>query len=172
MSEEDFITVAVLGETVYIKPHGYAMQDNSLGIPDFLSGVLRTKCDCVVFDLEECRGMDSTFLGAVACAASAHQRHPEKEVVVINANDECRLELRRTGLSRMVDMHEEQCHLPEGIELRRLELVPRSEKERLEIILHLHEELAGVNEQNKSIYGPFVEMLRKDLQAPDRDNGR
>lgn len=61
----------MIERTVYLKPFGFATQQNSLGIPDFVSAMFRAGCNSVSFDLACCRGMDSTFLGVIAYAAMA-----------------------------------------------------------------------------------------------------
>ncbi len=88
--DEERTEIAIVGKTVYLKPIGMATQQNCLGIPDFLETMFRIGCRHVVFDLAHCTGMDSTFLGVIADAATALPQVPGKTVLVINAGERVR----------------------------------------------------------------------------------
>ncbi|MCD6417131.1 MAG: hypothetical protein J7M08_10625 [Planctomycetes bacterium] len=164
--EQDCLEVAVLGKTVYLKSRGYATQRNSLGIPDFLAAMFRAGCRCVVFDLAECKGMDSTFMGVIADAALARPRQPGKSVVILNADQHATRQLARIGLVPMVCMKQEQVELPEGVELQEMSFVDfaNSKRKRLERIRDLHSQLIRLNEGNRALFGPFLEMLAEECR--------
>ncbi|MFW6189349.1 MAG: STAS domain-containing protein [Planctomycetota bacterium] len=162
----DQIEVAIVGKTVYLKPHGLASQENSLGIPDFLEAMFRAGCRDVVFDLEDCRGMDSTFLGVIADAATSLPRVPGKTVVVLNANERACRQLRRIGLTPLICMHAGEVEVPSELKFRKIDFVhlPKNESERLQKIKKLHQQLASLNEKNKKTFAPFIEMLEEELE--------
>lgn len=166
MLESDRIGVAIIGQNVYVKPVGMATQENSLGIPDFLDAMFRAGCTSVSFDLSECLGMDSTFLGVVAGAATVAPHLPGKTVIILNAGDRAVRTLKRVGLIPLVCIHEEVLEPPEEIELRAVDFVhlPRTERERLEKIKKLHEELARLNDRNREMFGSFIAMLAAELK--------
>ncbi|MBS3763772.1 MAG: STAS domain-containing protein [Planctomycetes bacterium] len=166
MNADGKIKVAVLGSTVYIKPLGYATQDNSLGLPGFLQAMSRQGCKQAIFDLADCQAMDSTFLGVIASAAMSCVRGDAKNVLILNANEEARRELQLVGLLPKVALKEEECELPEEIEFSQVDFVhlPNDERERVKRIKELHEELIKLNERNKENFASFVEMLNKELQ--------
>jgi anti-sigma B factor antagonist len=167
LPEHNHIEAAIIDENVYLKPIGLATQDNCLGIPDFVDAMLRAGCTSVSFDLKECLGMDSTFLGVVAGAATATPHVPGRHVVILNAGERAVRVLQRVGLLPLVCLHEGAAEPPANIELRRIDFVhlPRTERERLERIKELHLELARLNEKNLETFGPFIEMLNEELQA-------
>jgi hypothetical protein len=158
--------VAIIDKNVYLKPFGLASQDNSLGVPDFLSAMFRAGCKSVTFDLEECTGMDSTFLGVVASAASAAPHMPGRNVVILNASVSSVGQLQRIGLLSMVCLHQEAVEPPPGLELREIDFMhfPKTEYQRLERILQLHQELAQLNEKNQQNFGSFLAMLAEELR--------
>lgn len=164
--EDSHIEVAIVGKTVYLKPFGLATQDNSLGIPDFLEAMFRAGCRDVVFDLEDCRGMDSTFLGVVADAATAMPRVPGKTVVVLNADERACRQLKRIGLMPLICLHPGEVEPPAELQFRKIDFVhlPKTEKERLQKIKELHQQLADLNEKNKKTFAPFIEMLEEELE--------
>jgi len=158
----------VLERTVYLKPFGFATQGNSLGIPGFLSAMFRAGCNSVTFDLACCKGMDSTFLGVIAEAAMARVRGRGRTVIVLNADDMLARQLQRIGLLPMICMHEGTVELPEGLELQKIDFLhfPKTEYQRIQKVKELHERLADMNERNRRLFGPFIEMLEEEL-APE-----
>jgi len=168
--EEDRIEVAIIDESVYVKPCGSATQANALGIPDFLKGMFRAGCLFVTFDLLDCQCMDSTFLGVIADAATATPHRQTKSAVIVNASEDQLRQLRRLGLLDLVKVHEEKVERPGGLVLRRIDLVnlPRTERQRLEKIRQLHEQLASLNEKNRLTFGSFLTMLDEELRSHRR----
>jgi len=115
VAADDHIEVAVIHDTVYVKPLGFATQDNSLGVPDFVAAMFRAGCRQVAFDLGYCKGMDSTFLGVVADAAAALPHRPGRRVLVLNATEGAIRQLRRIGLLPLLNVHEGPAEPPESL---------------------------------------------------------
>jgi hypothetical protein len=164
LAEDDHIEVAVIDRTVYLKPFGFGTQQNSLGIPDFLNAMFRAGCTNVAFDLAECKGADSTFLGVIATAAT--HRRPGKTVVILNAGEQLLRQLRRIGLLPLVSVLEESAEPPADIQLRRIDFVhfPKTEYQKLQTVKRLHEQLVRLNEKNRRLFGSFVQMLEEELR--------
>jgi hypothetical protein len=173
VSDDNQIKVAVLDNSVYLKPFGYATQANSLGIPDFLDGMFRAGCRFVVFDLAECRGMDSTFLGVIADAATALPHTDDKTAIIINADEDRLTQLRRIGLKSLIKVREQPVPPPENVELTSIDFVhfPKTEMQRLSKIKELHEKLVNLNDKNRRTFGPFIKMLDEEMaehQQPEK----
>jgi len=165
--DEDRIEVAVIDKTVYLKPFGCATQRNSLGIPDFLRAMFRAGCIYVAFDLAECKGMDSTFLGVIADAATCNPSRAGKTVVVFNAGDALVQLLRRIGVLPMVSLGSAKVEPPSPIHLRQIDFIhfPKTEYQKLQTVRRLHEQLVQLNEKNRRLFGPFLAMLEEELQS-------
>ncbi len=160
------IMVAVFNKTIYIKPFGFATQQNALGLPDFLKVMLQKGNQKVAFDLLECVEMDSTFLGGIASAALTPTLRKKKNVVILNASEHAKRQIQLIGLQDLTALKEEACTPPPDLQLSRIDFfhLPSSEKERLERIKELHEQLAGLNARNRQNFGAFVKMLDEELQ--------
>jgi hypothetical protein len=171
LPDEDHIEVAVIDKTVYLKPFGCATQQNSLGIPDFLKAMFRAGCFYVAFDLGACRGMDSTFLGVIADAASSNPHGQGKTVVILNAGEPLVQLMRRIGLLSLVTIGSEKIEPPARIQLRQIDFVhfPKTEYQKLQTVRRLHEQLVLLNEKNKRLFGPFLSMLEEELQSQRED---
>ncbi len=165
-SPQDHLQVAVLGKNVYVKIYGFATQQNCLGIPDFLDAMFRVGCTSAVFDMSDSRGVDSTFLGVVADAATALSHRRGKSVVVLNADRKVKRQMQRVGLLPLIRLREEKVELPEDVELREVDFLdfPANEQDRLERIRDLHQRLVDLNEGNRQLYGSFITMLGEELK--------
>ena len=146
-----------------------ATQENGLGIPDFLRAVFRLGCRHVVFDLGQCTGMDSTFLGVVADAATALPQTPGKTVLVLNASERLVALLQRIGLVPLISLHAGAATPPDCIQFRQIDFVhfPATEVERLTKIKDLHQKLCQLNEKNRRLFGSFITMLEEELGQKD-----
>jgi len=176
VDDESYIGVLIIEKSVYLKPVGYATQDNSLGIPTFLRAMFRCGCTKVAIDLENCRGMDSTFLGVMADAATNLPKHGETSLVILNASDKNKQELATVGLLPLVKIVEKPYHPPAGLDLQKVDFfhLPDSDTERIKEIKRLHEQLVNLNEKNKEQFGSFISMLEEELQetkASDENAG-
>jgi hypothetical protein len=165
LGQDDHIEVAVIDQTVFLKPFGFGTQHNSLGIPDFLAAMFRAGCRFVAFDLGECKGMDSTFLGVIADAACAAPHRSGKTVTILNASEALLRQLKRIGLLPLVQVHGEPVAPPAEIQLRQIDFLhfPKTEQQKLEKVKYLHEQLIRLNEKNKLLFGPFIQMLEDEL---------
>ena len=166
MAEESSIGVTIVGKCLYLKPVGFATQDNCLGIPCFLKAMFRQGCTRVAFDLEECKGMDSTFLGIIADAATNLPRHQKTPVVIFNADEQNMKELRTVGLLSLVEVVEKPMEPPSEFEFEDVNFMhfPRTEEERIKEVMRLHETLCELNEHNRQKFGSFISMLETELQ--------
>lgn len=172
MDDESYIGVLIIKKCVYLKPFGYATQDNSLGIPTFLRAMFHCGCVRVAIDLENCRGMDSTFLGVMADAATNLPRHGDASLVILNASDKNKKELATVGLLPLVKIVEKPYHPPAGLDLQTVDFfhLPDSDTERIKEIKRLHEQLVNLNEKNKAQFGSFISMLEEELQETKSSN--
>lgn len=163
--DADHTEVAIVGKTVYLRPIGMALQENCLGIPDFLEAMFRAGCRHVMFDLQQCTCMDSTFLGVVADAATSLPQVPGKTVLVLNASERSVRQLRRIGLLPLLSLHKGAASPPEGLQFRQIDFLhfPKAETERITRIKDLHMKLAELNEKNKKTFGSFIAMLEEEL---------
>ena len=172
MREQDYIGVLIVNKgakSIYLRPVGYATQDNSLGIPDFLECMFRQGCVRVAVDLKDCLAMDSTFLGVIADAATNLPRRAGKPVLILNAAERDIKEFRTVGLLQLVNVVEHPIEIPEGVEFMKADFVhfPSTERERIERVKYLHEQLVKLNERNKKVYGSFISMLQDELKESE-----
>ena len=153
------IEVALSDHVVYIRVIGLATMHNCGALSEFCNAELDVDCREVVFDLRQCTGMDSTFMGVMAGLALRYQDRPEP-VAVVNADEHCRTLMEGLGLSHIVNVHAEAVDIPqvEGQELRE---DWATEQERLQCIMQAHENLVRIDQRNKERFGRFLHAFTK-----------
>jgi len=132
----------------------------------------------VVLDMEECVGMDSTFMGVVAGLALRIQALPGGRVIFVHLTDRIRHLLCTLGLNRFVDLHMIGS-LPE--ELReaiiephpaRVESAADAAASESKSLLDAHEALVRLDPQNLDKFRDVLEFLRRDVEREANRSAR
>ena len=157
-----FYEVAVGERAVYVRVHGLASMNNCLCVRDFIEDMLRSDHSFVVVDLADCTGMDSTFMGALASAATFEREEPRPGVAVVNAGEPLTRLLDGVGLSELILVEEDPFEAP-GIEFLRLD-EKADEEERLACIRETHRKLMEISDKNEKAFGVFVTALEAEMK--------
>lgn len=126
---------------------------------------------CLVVDLGECSGMDSTFMGTLAGMAARLSVHPDGVLHIADPGSRNRRSLEDLGLDFLmeidppcaawrgsIDTVRETLSRPGG-------LPPITPIERTKMVLEAHQELASQSEKNAQTFSQVVKMLESDLQV-------
>jgi hypothetical protein len=160
------IEVAMHETTLLVKVQGLAKQDNCLGLPDLVEAMIQEGCNAVVFEMSQCCGMDSTFMGVLAFSADALKDDGAKHVLLLNPADRLVKQLKRIGVLAMVQVGTGTLDIPD-LRLKPAEDIhfPETERERLKRIKEMHEELVKLNEENRCQFGEVIKAIEEALQA-------
>ena len=160
---DGYYEVAIGKRAVYVRVHGLASMNNCLCVRDFIEKMLRSGHSFLVVDLADCTGMDSTFMGVLAGAATCAKDDPRPGVAVVNASEHLAGLLESVGLSELLFVD------PKPFEDARIAFVPLggngSEEERLACIHDAHERLLEASEENEKLFGPFLTTLEAEMKA-------
>jgi len=157
-----YYEVALGKRAVYVRVYGLATMNNCLCVRDFIDDMLRSDHHFVIVDLANCTGMDSTFMGVLASAATFDRTQPEPAVAVVNASAALKGLLDSVGISELVFIDEQPFACPE-IDFLRLE-DKASEEERLACVRDAHKRLVAVSEENEKVFGPFLTLLETEMR--------
>ena len=155
--------VALTQGLLYVRVIGLATLANAGPVEDLAEQSLRDGCVRVVFDLKECAGMDSTFLGVIAAAALFDERDRPADVTVVNASPGNRSLLEDVGLMELVRVPTETVSPPD-VELRPL-CAATQERNRVRLAVDTHRKLMDLNEANREAFGRFVDILESQLEG-------
>ena len=177
MSEESSILVGCLGNVAWVKVNGKATHERVESLKRFLRGRLEIGCRQFVIDLENCNGIDSTFIGTLyTVAASLEQIGDEGQLQVINPGERNHRSISKLGLDHLIKIDGNGDAWRSERELVKENLSNPSGHEVLDkclhtqLVLEAHEALITANEENRNRFCDVVEFMRQDLEAQTVDN--
>ena len=137
--------VGLAGSVVWVRVEGRGTFQNSTGLKEFATEMMKRDHKEFVIDLKNCELMDSTFMGTLAGIAmrlgSAGKLH------VVHPNARCRQVLKNLGLDRVVSVDDDAPVGAPGEPLRDAEGNPPREAKR-ETIIEAHENLVAADPAN------------------------
>jgi anti-anti-sigma regulatory factor len=152
--------VARAGDTVILRPIGLGNMKIAMGLMDFTAATLRDGCAKYVFDLSLCRGLDSTFMGAMVGLASASAEMGGSVSLVNTTQSHVEL-LQIVGADKFLRMLGPR--RMEDIEMERIEPGAPGAERRIEMIRRAHENLVGIDQRNAAKFGAFLRQLSSEL---------
>ncbi|HOX07910.1 MAG TPA: STAS domain-containing protein [Planctomycetota bacterium] len=132
----------------------------AMGLMDFTQEMLRSGYKQFVFDLSACKGLDSTFMGAMVGLAAAAQEDNGGAAVVNASTDNAEL-LQIVGADKFLKVAGP--YKMEDIETERLDAPPPSSERRIELVKKAHENLVVIDQRNEARFGAFLRQLSNEL---------
>lgn len=158
--------IAVSGKAVYVRIHGLGSMHTAPTIEGFAKRVIKGGARQFVFDLANCTGVDSTFMGMLL-GLSKRVTKPDdgkaRGCVLINVNDHANKQLSSVGVDAFVSIKEGDTELPKGLKLTELDVVEASDQERMKLMVRAHKDLIAANEKNRAKFGPFLKAIVAEL---------
>ncbi|MCB1076280.1 MAG: STAS domain-containing protein [Verrucomicrobiae bacterium] len=172
MSAPGSILVGCFGDVAWIRVEGSGSHLNSDRVRDFAKRLIDEDRNHFVVDLQNCPGMDSTFMGTLTAIAQEMKRrgHPGA-VEILNANERNRQSLIKLGLQHLLRIDDSGSAWQQERELvaqnvtRPLPSSDLDRQERLEMVLEAHEALIKANSENRSRFQDVLEYLHRDLES-------
>ena len=162
LTQSGYYEVATGVRAVYVRVHGRATMSNCLCLRTFMEGLLAAGRSFIVVDLADCTGMDSTFMGVLAGAATYEQNGKTPGIAAVNVSEPLLRLLKNVGLTELIFVEPEPFETP-ALEFVRLE-EQRGEKERLACVHAAHEHLMKINDRNEEVFRPFVAALELEMK--------
>ncbi len=167
------ILVTIRKNCAMIKVTGYGSFKMGPSIKRFGAAAVAKGCIKIIFDMERCLGMDSTFMGVMAGLAIRIQNDVQGEVVAMNLSPKTDSLLSTLGLNRLIGCYqigalseEFECELADIMDLENLELDGHDKLSSLTTMLEAHKDLVDVApEENLPRFKDVITYLDQDLQA-------
>ena len=156
----NYLEVARSEQTVFIRVAGLGNMRLAMGLMDFTAEMLRSGYTQFIFDLSACKGLDSTFMGAMVGLAAAAQES-KGQAAVVNANSDTAELLQIVGADKFLKLAGP--YQMEAIETERLEAPPPSAQRRLELVKKAHQNLVVIDQRNEARFGAFLRQLSNEL---------
>ena len=171
---EDRIWVALDPPVGYVRVKGRASFKISSAVKEFGAASLGAGCTTLLFDLADCVGMDSTFMGVLAGMAGRLRRELRGEIVLLNMTPRTRGLVATLGLDEIVQAFEDGgtperyvALLDKSQRMKALETGGETRRDINETMLRAHEDLVKLNPENLPRFKDVLTFLREDLKKSE-----
>lgn len=163
------ILVGSVNRTVWVKVDGRGTFQNSAGLKEFVSQMIRRGHREFVVDLAGCELMDSTFMGTLAGVALRLREIGQGGLKAVNANPRNSSLLENLGLDHLFSVESGQpVAAPATLHAAGEDVDAADTKDN---VLAAHEALIAADEHNAVKFKDVVDYLRQELgQDPGKDD--
>ena len=166
---QDELLVAVRKSCAMVQVNGRGTFKVGPSLKRFGASAIAKGCTQILFDMKNCLGMDSTFMGVLAGLALRIQREAKGRVVAMNLTPKTASLLQTLGLDRLVECYQSDA-MPEGLkealadalDLKELSLAA-DRRVSLETMLSAHQDLVEAAPENLTRFRDVLTYLDQDL---------
>lgn len=161
------IQVGVNGPAVWVKVQGKGSFLNSGSLKQFAQEMVSRGYREFIIDLEECAGMDSTFMGTMAGVALRLRELGQGHLHVVHCGNRSLELLSGLGLDQIFEIHTNGAASPEcrQINERARDAVEREKSEQARTMLEAHEALCEAAPENLLRFKDVLDYLKQDLHT-------
>jgi anti-sigma B factor antagonist len=169
VTAQNAILVGHYGGFIWIRAEGKGSFLLSPALKECAEALMSADHSSLVIDLEDCSGMDSTFMGTLAGLAIRVSKNFGGNVHVVAASERNHRSLEDLGLDFLMKINEAgmpwEGHLDEVRSSLRACEVNRATaiRTRAEHILDAHRKLSGLNEANTEKFEGVLSVLQAEL---------
>jgi len=160
----DDLKAAITDHAVLIQVTGRGSFKVAAPLKQFIIQVTSQRpLSTVAIDLEECVGMDSTFMGVLAGLAGRLKKNSQT-LELINLSEKNVQLLQTLGVDQVLSFYrDDHGHQLAAHETTSVSAAPSSQKEMAETALRAHEKLVQINEANRPKFKRVIEFLKEDV---------
>ena len=156
-----YIEIAETGPTSYIRVVGLGSLSNGTPLRTYIQDAKQRRFTEFIFDMAECQGMDSSFMGLIAGLALDMDELPSGMGILVNLDEYNRGLLRQLGLLDFID--EGEVEIPDDLEWFRLDPGEATALDRARLAYEAHEKLIHIRPENKNRFYSFLKKLGQEL---------
>jgi anti-anti-sigma regulatory factor len=167
----DELLVAIQGPTALVRVRGRGSFKTAPALREFGHAAVARGCERVIMDMDECVGMDSTFMGVMAGLCMQLKAENAGVMVVMNLGQKTMVLLETLGIGQLLQMHMAgtlpdslKQHLSAITDISKLDISNRDKKVTLETMLTAHEDLVSVSKDNLPKFRDVMSYLSKELR--------
>lgn len=171
MNSDTSIFVGCLDDVALVRIEGIATKETSCAVRQYLADSFEHGLRKFIVDLEQCRLIDSTFIGILTGLAGniAEEGKTKGGVKVIHSNERNTRSICKLGLDNLIEIEREGDICSETYDSDRLDLLEdpgfHDKEEKTDMIIKAHEDLCSANKANYDEFGDVLHFLKKDLDS-------
>jgi anti-anti-sigma factor len=162
--------VSAYSDPIVVKINGKANYLNCNSFREFIGQMVSENKGRIVLDFEDCKGMDSTFLGILAGTALELRKQTPAGVLILSnlgqRNHELVCNLGLQNLLTIAEEIPENCDTGSAAEFSALKNVKISDAKN---VLRAHEDLVHADTENASKFQDVIAFLKNQVEA-DSEN--
>lgn len=164
----DDLQAAVDNDKVFIRVLGRGSFKVSATMKQFINSMIDSvTLSAIVIDLEECIGMDSTFMGVLA-GLSGRLKKENIQLDLIHISDKNANLLATLGVDQLLSFYSnDHGHTVPAKDTKVLPTKDATKKDLAQTALDAHVELANLNEENRPKFKRVIEFLKADIDRLD-----
>ncbi len=161
MEQSDQILIGESKDKLFFSVNGRGNFQNSQPMKEIALTMMDQGKESFIFDLKNCIGMDSTFMGVLAGLAVKLKKRDGSRLQIINISAHNQDLLETLGLSQLVDIVDSsQESIPES---KAVEGTSSDKAQVAEHMLEAHETLSGISEENQVKFKNVIDYIKDDL---------
>ena len=177
-SNADKLLVATDESRAFLRLIGRGTYKLGPVLKDFAATAVRKGCSLFVMDMEQCAGMDSTFMGVLAGLALRVKRETGGRVAVVHVSPKNLALLTTLGVSRILGLGEAPAGAgatgPGAATPGDMQALAAGEVDRRQLtqtMLEAHESLVGIRPENLPKFRDVIAYLSESLRSGEAGEG-
>jgi len=166
VSNNNIILVKTFNDFTWIRCQGKGSFINSPQMKTWAEEQISNGIQTVVIDLEECTGMDSTFMGTMAGIAMKLAKVDNGKLQIASASDKNRRSLEDLGLSMLIEIEPQEATWQNDLEDIRSALIEQTAIDKVDKTQHVfdaHKLLCEADENNDEKFATVLDVLEAEL---------
>ncbi len=116
----------------------------------------------ITLDLTDCAWVDSTFAGWLVGLRERLKRTAGGKLCLVGCSPRCQASFAKMRIAALFEFT--AAHPPEHVRPVPCGGSDRPGRDTLEIMVRAHEQLAAIDEENRAVFAPVAELLRRQLK--------
>lgn len=173
VNDNNKILVGKFKSISWIRCEGKGSFNNSQRMKQWAEAHIDAGGNVIVVDLEECTGMDSTFMGTMAGIAMKLAKLPNGVLQVVGANHRNKSSLEDLGLCMLLEVDPENPEWKPNMNSMRASLKEGPElstNDSFEHVLDAHKLLCEADENNDEKFSTVLDVLEAELKNRSNQN--
>ncbi|MFO7536401.1 MAG: STAS domain-containing protein [Kiritimatiellia bacterium] len=171
--ENDALLVAINHPRAMVIVRGRGTFKVAPSLKKFGTTAIEAGCRLLLLDMQDCIGMDSTFMGVIGGLAVRLRKELNGELAMVNLSVKNRALLATLGLDKCVRTDGAEAEMEaflSGRELSRLETAPIDRDVTTQTMLDAHNELVSISSDNLAKFKDVIAYLQDEMQrSRDKD---
>lgn len=164
-SQQPTFLVSAYSEPVAVRINGKANYLNCNGFREFIEQMLANGRHRFIIDFDNCKGMDSTFLGILAGTALELKRQdPPGELVLCRLSERNHELITNLGLQNLLSISEDS---PEVQAVDAFDSLQNAEVSEAKNVLKAHENLAEADAENAVKFQDVISFLKNQAEKDE-----